>query len=188
MSLIDIDDFKAVLGVGDIYPDATLEGVMDSAELVLKSFLTLHRAGIVAVDITSNLARFYTRAAHGYSEGQQVTIDRVGAPFDGTHTITRVFSNQFQATITHADVTHRLNVPDGKCVLEGQETYFDDIPQIREAALMIAVDLWNARQSAQGIANDATFAPGIPYRMGRSLVSRVAGLISGYRDPNSMVG
>jgi hypothetical protein len=188
MSLIDIDDFKAVLGVGDIYPDETLQGVMDSAELVLKSFLNLHRAGIVAVEIRSNLARFYTRAAHGYSVGQQVTIDRVGVPFDGTHTITRVFTNQFQATITHADVTYRLNKPDGKCILEGQETYFDDIPQIREAALMIAVDLWNARQSAQGIANDATFAPGIPYRMGRSLVSRVAGLISGYRDPDSMVG
>jgi hypothetical protein len=188
MSLIDLDDFKAVLGVGDIYPDATLEGVMESAELVLKSFLNFHNASIVAVEITNNLARFYTRAIHEYSVGQQVTIDRVGAPFDGTHTITRVFSNQFQATITHADVTYRVNKPDGNCILEGQETYYDDIPQIREAALMIAVDLWNARQSAQGIANDATFAPGIPYRMGRSLVSRVAGLISGYRDPSSMVG
>lgn len=188
MSLIDLDDFKAVLGVGDIYPDATLEGVMDSAELVLKSFLNLHRASIVSVDITNNLARFYTRAAHGYSVGQEVTVDRVGAPFDGTHTITRVFSNQFQATITNANVTLREIRPDGNCILDGQETYYDDIPQIREAALMIAVDLWNARQSAQGIANDATFAPGIPYRMGRSLVSRVAGLISGYRDPSSMVG
>jgi hypothetical protein len=188
MSLIDLEDFKAVLGVGDIYPDATLEGVIDSAELVLKSFLNFHNASIVGVELTSNLARFYTRAIHEYSVGQQVTIDRVGAPFDGTHTITRVFTNQFQATITHADVTYRVNKPDGNCILEGQESYYDDIPQIREAALMIAVDLWNARQSAQGIANDATFAPGVPYRMGRSLVSRVAGLISGYRDPSSMVG
>jgi hypothetical protein len=188
MSLIDLEDFKAVLGVGDIYPDETLEGVMDSAELVLKSFLNFHNASIVAVEIRSNLARFWTRTAHEYSVGQQVTIDRVGAPFDGTHTITRVFTDQFQATITHANVTYRVNKPDGNCILEGQETYYDDIPQIREAALMIAVDLWNARQSAQGIANDATFAPGIPYRMGRSLVSRVAGLISGYRDPSSMVG
>jgi hypothetical protein len=188
MSLIDIDDFKAVLGVGDIYPDETLEGVMESAELVLKSFLNLHRAGIVAVELKDNTARFWTRTEHGYSVGQQVDIDRVGAPFDGTRTITRVFRDQFQATITHANVTYRINKPDGKCVLNGQETYFDDIPNIREAALMIAVDLWNARQSAQGIANDATFAPGVPYRMGRSLVSRVAGLISGYRDPSSMVG
>ena len=188
MSLIDINDFKAVLGVGDIYSDATLEGVMDSAELVLKSFLNFHNASIVGVELESNLARFYTRTVHGYSIGQQVTIDRVGAPFDGTHTITRVFSNQFQATITHADVTYRINKPGGNCILQGQETYYDDIPQIREAALMIAVDLWNARQSAQGIAQDATFAPGTPYRMGRSLVTRVSGLISGYRDPDSMVG
>jgi hypothetical protein len=61
MSLIDIDDFKAVLGVGDIYPDETLEGVMESAELVLKSFLNLHRAGIVAVELKDNTARFWTR-------------------------------------------------------------------------------------------------------------------------------
>jgi hypothetical protein len=188
MSLIDIDDFKAVLGVGDIYSDATLEGVMDSAELVLKSFLNLHRASIVAVELKDNVARLWTRTEHGYSVGQQVDIDRVGSPFNGTRTITRVFRDQFQASITSADVTYRINKPDGNCLLNGQETYFDDIPQIREAALMIAVDLWNARQTAQGIASDATFAPGIPYRMGRSLVSRVAGLISGYRDPSSMVG
>jgi hypothetical protein len=31
------------------------------------------------------------------------------------------------------------------------------------------------------------FNPG-PYRMGRSLLSRVVGLISEYRDPKSMVG
>lgn len=188
MSLIDLNDFKAVLGVGDIYPDETLQGVIDSAELVLKSFLNLHRASIVAVELKDNLARFWTRTDHEYSVGQQVDIDRVGSPFNGTHTITKVYDRQFQAAITSADVPKRVNKPDGDCVLNGQETYYDDIPQIREAALMIGVDLWNARQSAQGIANDATFAPGIPYRMGRSLVSRVAGLISGYRDPNSMVG
>ena len=188
MSLIDLEDFKAVLGVGDIYPDATLEGVMESAEEILKSFLNLHRASIVAVELKGNVARFWTRTAHGYSVGQQVDIARVGAPFNGTRTITRVFKDQFQASITSADVVYRINKPDGDCVLNGQETYYDQVQPVREAALMIAVDLWNARQSAQGIANDATFAPGIPYRMGRSLVSRVAGLISGYRDPESMVG
>lgn len=188
MSLIDLDDFKAVLGVGNIYPDDTLQGVMDSAELVLKSFLNLHRASIIGVELGTNVARFFTRTIHGYTIGQDVTIDRAGAPFDGTHTITKVFTNQFQAAITHADITYRIIKPGGTCILDGQETYYDDIPQIREAALMIAVDLWNARQSAQGVAQDATFAPGTPYRMGRSLVTRVSGLISGYRDPDSMVG
>jgi hypothetical protein len=161
---------------------------MDSAELTLKSFLNLHRASIVAVELKDNVARFWTRTPHEYVVGQQVDISRVGNPFNGTRTITKVFKNQFQAAITGADIPERVNKPDGDCMLEGQETYYDNIPQIREAALMIAVDLWNARQSAQGIAQDSTFAPGIPYRMGRSLVSRVAGLISGYRDPESMVG
>lgn len=188
MSLIDIDDFKAVLGVGDIYPDATLESVMDAASEVLLPLLNLHRASIIAVELKDNVARFYTRQPHGYSIGQQVEISAVGTPFNGTRTITKVYETQFQAAITSSDIPKRINKPDGKCLLLGQSTYYDDVPQVREAALMIAVDLWYARQSASGLAQDAAFQPGAPYRMGRSIVSRVAGLIAAYRDPGSMVG
>jgi hypothetical protein len=187
MALIDIDDFKDVLGVGDIYPDAQLESAMESAENLILGFLNFHQASITAVQIKSNVATFTTRSAHGYVIGQQVTISQVGSPFDGTRTITKVTEYTFQASITNADIPRRLNVPDGNCILQGQSTYYDTNENCRTAALMVAVDIWNARQSASGQMQAVDFNPG-PYRMGRSLLSRVVGLISEYRDPKSMVG
>ncbi len=188
MALIDLEELKEVLGVGDIYPDATLQEVADTASNVLISFLKLHRAGIVEVELSSNVATFTTRRAHEYVVGQSVVVSLCGAPFDGTRTVTTVPTvYKFTAAITNANITARPIIPDGKVLLSGQATYYDDVPEIREAALMVAVDVWNARQSAQGQAQSLEFNPG-PYRMGRSLVSRVAGLISGYRDVGGMVG
>lgn len=187
MSLIDLENFKDVLGVGDIYPDAQLESAMESAENLILGFLNFHRASIVAVSLKGNVATFTTRSPHGYVVGQQVTISDVGNPYNGTRTITRVSGYTFQALITNADIPRRLNIPDGNCILQGQSTYYDTNENCRTAALMVAVDIWNARQSASGQMQAVDFNPG-PYRMGRSLLSRVVGLISEYRDPNSMVG
>jgi hypothetical protein len=187
MALIDIDDFKEILGVGDLYADPLLESAMVSAENLILGFLNFHRASIVAVTLRSNVATFATRSPHGYVAGQQVTISEVGNPFNGTRTITRVTEYTFQASITNADIPRRLNVPDGNCILQGQSTYYDTNENCRTAALMVAVDIWNARQSASGQMQAVDFNPG-PYRMGRSLLSRVVGLISEYRDPKSMVG
>jgi len=187
MALIDLEDFKDVLGVGDIYPDAQLESAMESAANLILGFLNFHLASIVAVSLRANVATFTTRSRHGYVVGQQVTISEVGNPFNGTRTITAVTGYTFQASITNADIPRRLNIPDGNCILQGQSTYYDTNENCRTAALMVAVDIWNARQSASGQMQAVDFNPG-PYRMGRSLLSRVVGLISEYRDPNSMVG
>jgi hypothetical protein len=187
MSLIDLEDFKDVLGVGDIYPDAQLESAMTSAENIILGFLNFHNASIVAVTIRSNLATFATRSRHGYVVGQSVTISNCGNPFDGARTITAVTEYTFQASITNANILRRMIKPDGNCILTGQSTIYDANENCRTAALMIAVDIWNARQSASGQMQAVDFNPG-PYRMGRSLLSRVVGLISEYRDPASMVG
>jgi hypothetical protein len=135
MSLIDLEDFKEILGVGEIYADSLLESAMESAENLILGFLLFHRASIVAVNIRSNVATFETRSPHGYVIGQQVTISNVGNPFDGTHTITRVGEYTFQASITNADILRRLNIPDGDCILQGQSSYYDTNENCRTAAL-----------------------------------------------------
>jgi hypothetical protein len=89
MSLIDLEDFREILGVGEIYADSLLESAMESAENLILGFLLFHRASIVAVNIRSNVATFETRSPHGYVIGQQVTISNVGNPFDGTHNYPR---------------------------------------------------------------------------------------------------
>ena len=39
MALIELAEFKTTLGVGNLYPDAQLQGVMDAAEDVILSML-----------------------------------------------------------------------------------------------------------------------------------------------------
>jgi len=187
MGLIALADFKEVLGAGDLYADALLESSMESAESVVLGFLLFHNASIVAVSLATNVATFATQSPHGYVIGQSVTISKVGIPFDGIRTITKISEYTFQASITNADLDRRLNIPSGNCILTGQSDYYEENENCRTAALMIAVDIWNARQSASGQMQAVDFTPG-PYRMGRSLLSRVVGLISEFRDPRSMVG
>ena len=58
---------------------------------------------------------------------------------------------------------------------------------VKQAALAIALDIWQSRQAPFGTPQGADFQPG-PYRMGRSLISRVTGLIAPYMNVGSMVG
>lgn len=56
--------------------------------------------------LTSNVATLTTSAAHGYAVGYSVTVSGVGAPFDGTYTITAVpSSTTFSYAKTNANVT-----------------------------------------------------------------------------------
>ncbi len=59
---------------------------------------------------------------------------------------------------------------------------------LREASLLIAVDIWQSRQlsNAGGVPPDG-FTPS-PYRMGNTLLARVRGLIANYLNPNGLVG
>jgi hypothetical protein len=61
-------------------------------------------------------------------------------------------------------------------------------PAIREAAMIVAVDIWQARQVSQtgGVGMDGISAS--PYRMGYQLINRVRGLIQPYSAPASLVG
>ena len=89
MALITLSELKAVLGIGDIYADAIVQAVADSAENIILSYLIFDDVAIKSVSLTSNVATL-TTAAHGYKVGDVVTVAGVGKPFDGTHTITTV--------------------------------------------------------------------------------------------------
>ena len=67
-------------------------------------------------------------------------------------------------------------------------TAYASVAAVREASMMIAVDIWQARQapSGQGVGID-NFQPS-PFKMGNTLVARVRGLLAPYLAPQSMVG
>ncbi len=58
---------------------------------------------------------------------------------------------------------------------------------VREAGLAIGVELWNHRHAAGGEVQGADFTPS-PYRLGRSLIAKVQGLLAHHLDVGSMVG
>lgn len=185
--LIDLDEFKEVLDVGDIYPDATLQSVIDSATDLLWPLLTLNRAGLVAYQLQDGTARVWTDQLHDYVVGQVVVIEGIGAHFNGNQTITRVANYYFEFAVAQADVTKRRLKPWGFAYLHGQAELYDLDPNVRMAALIIAVDMWAARQTASGMGAAVDFTPS-PYKMGRSILSRVSGLIQKQRDVRGYIG
>jgi len=70
---------------------------------------------------------------------------------------------------------------------DGEFTDFSTLDEVRQASLMIAVDIWQARQisNAGGISPD--FQPS-PYRMGNTLMARVRGLLAEHLAPGGQVG
>ena len=58
---------------------------------------------------------------------------------------------------------------------------------MREASLMIAVDIWQARQASNAGGISPDFQPS-PYRMGNTLMARVRGLLADHLAPGGQVG
>lgn len=188
MALITVEELALVLGTGELY-SAELEEVIQATDNVIIPLLKLHRASVIKVKLKGNVATYTTRTDHKYVTGQSVIISKIAQTFNGTKTIASVPTPRtFTVAITAADVAEYNVIPSGDVLLNGQEDYYETgFPEVKEAAIMVAVDMWNARQSAYGQAQGIDFQPG-PYKMGRSVYNRVAGLLSAHRDPSGMLG
>ena len=204
MALIDITELKGVLGIGSIYPDAEVQQVADAAQDIILSFLDFNRSSITAVRLDDNVATFTAAAPVDFVIGQSVTITGCGAPFNGDRVVTSLKSansgfivnnntifvgNQayvFTATITNADIISTPIKPRGQALLTSQAALYDLDARVRAATLAIAVDIWETQKGTMG-QQGVDFAPA-PYRLGRSMLQRVIGLLGGNVDTNSMVG
>ena len=88
-SIITAAQLRSVLGVSSsLYSDAYLEDICDTAEAVVMPMLNQWSVGVVAWEVTSNVATVYTQAPHGFIVGQTVTISNVHAQLNGSKTIT----------------------------------------------------------------------------------------------------
>jgi hypothetical protein len=149
-----------------------------------------------------------------FTVGETVTISGAGSTFNGSYTITGTipFSTgtanilpafnlqlsywqnpQGYSFIQYAKTADNQNfrrvLPYGKA--EGADTKtatYVNTASVREAAMILAVDIFQARQVSQtgGVSVD-NFNPS-PYRMGNTLIGKIRGLLAPYMSPNSMVG
>ena len=207
-------ELRSNLGIGSLYSDATVEEVCQASQDLLNQYLWFNSAPVVGASLTSNVATLVLANPGIFVVGETISVEGCGSTYGGSHTITGAWPGTtvpvsiatafwssyafssfptgysiIQFAKVHAnDPFHRI-IPSGKA--SGQDTKEEDysaVPAIREAAMILAVDIWQARQVSQtgGVGMDGISAS--PYRMGYQLINRVRGLIQPYSDPNSLVG
>ena len=191
MALITISELKAVLGIGDIYADSIVQEVADAAENILLSYLIFDDVAINGVQLKDNVARFYCYD-NTFVEGQALTVTGCGAPFNGSRTVTAKGVDEydvsyFEAAITNADITKRKVIPNGRAVLTSQAALYDTTPEVREAAMAVACDIWITRTGTLG-QQGVDFQSPAPYRLGRSMLTRVSGLLGKHLDTRGYLG
>ena len=202
------------LGIGDLYPDSVIEECCQSAQDILNQFLWFDSAPVVGTTLQNNVATVMIANPAIFSTGQSVTLSGCGATFNGTYTITGTIPwstgttnlipaiswntnvwnwpngySFIQFAKTAANVNFSRVLPYGSAVgADTKTSTYATTPAVREAAMILAVDIFQARQVSQtgGVTIDG-FSPS-PYRMGNSMIGKIRGLIAGYASPNTMVG
>lgn len=192
--LVSVAELKAVLNIGDLYPDAVLEQVADTATDVILDYLQLNRAFADQICCEDGFVlQARTIRPHNLYEGQSVTLEGFpGAHINGNHTVDEVLDeNTVRIDLgTHAApviVDPIPLIPPASIADLGRLNYYEDVPAVKEAVTAIAVDVWQSRVAPGGQIEAIDFTPG-PYRMGRSLITRVSGLLGRYMDTGSLVG
>ena len=189
MSLTTVAELRSTLGVGTLYADATLQEVCDATDAVLIPMLwTPNLFAVAHSNIVGEGTLYFDTPTTGvFYVGQSVTISNCGTKYAGTKTLTGVSTYSVTLATIHASVTPKHPIlPYGTVALESYTDWTTDAA-IQTAALEIAVDIWQSRQtsSAGGVSPD--FQPS-PYKMGNTLLARIRGLIAHALDPRSMVG
>ena len=190
-SIITAASLRSVLGVSSsLYSDAYLDEIIGSAEGVILPMLTANQAAIAEVYLTSNFAYYVTQRPHYFVAGQTVVASGiVPSTFNGTITVTDSITNPyiFSAALVNADIIIRGVIPAGVAYLSGANagTLYASTDAVESAVTIVSVEIFQSITAAGGQIEGVDFTPS-PYRMGRSLMNRVIGLLSPYIDVETM--
>jgi hypothetical protein len=202
MALVARSELIATLGIGTLYPDAVLDQIIAATDDVILAYLQQNRALIdqacctetVTPPATGTRVRFRTVAPHGFRVGQAITIGLFPKPAWSNRALTVVEVQSDTVVVAESAVQWNPGVTDPAPVIPNAFVYdtvskdfYDAVPEVREAALAIAVDMFQSRVAPGGQTEAIDFTPG-PYRMGRSLLTRVSGLLGRWVDTGSLVG
>lgn len=207
-TIVTASELRAVLGVSSaLYNDAYLNQILDSAEMTILPMLVSYSAPIGGTQLIANEAYIYTVGKHPFNVGQSVVITGAGSPYNGTVTVKSVNLDTFAVTsvglitqvfrdatdnpyslftfdLANADINFRQVIPSGKATLSGAATYVGN-QAVQSAVYVVATEIFQSRTASGGQIEGVDFAPS-PYRMGKSLLSRITGLIAPYMDTGAI--
>ena len=191
MSVTTVSELRSTLGVGTLYPDATLQEVCDASDAVLLPMLWTNSMNNVAHSNTATTGTLYfdDYVTDVYYVGQSVTITGNGSKHNGSKTITIVGEKSITYAITGNNNTPAPYHPVNPLGTVAAETYVDWTADaaVQNASLMIAVEIWQSRTATLSGSNLVDYQPS-PYRMSAQLLAKVRGLIAHALSPNTMVG
>jgi hypothetical protein len=189
MSLCTVAELKSVLGVGSLYPDATIQEVCDASDAVLLPMLWAPKWFSVAHEniVGEGTLYFNDPVIDTFYVGQTVTIANSGSSYNGSKVITSMGNYSISVATSHATAQAKHPIYPYGSVSTTTYTDWTADAAIQNAALMIAVEIWQARTSTLTGSNSVDFQPS-PYRMSAQLLAKVRGLIAHALDPRSMVG
>jgi hypothetical protein len=211
---VTVAELRANLGIGSLYSDATIEEICQTSQDLINQYLWFNTAPVVATSLQDNVATLMLANPNAFAATQSIVVSGCGGTFNGTHTITGTIPPTSGTTSLIPVFMYnygQVNYPNGYSFVQYARTAADQVfhkvapygvatgpdhktqsyattPAIREAAMIVAVDVFQARQVSQtgGVGMDGVSAS--PYRMGYQLINRVRGLIQPYSSPASLVG
>ena len=189
-SIITASQLRSVLGVSSsLYSDAYLDGIINSAEGTLLPLLEQYTNKVTGYKIVNGDCVIYTQLPNAFVEGQTVTIANVASGINGAQTVTDLYLRpySFSFTTNEADIALQPIIPAGDAYISGKTAsvlYAAD-PDIENAVTIISVEIFQSITAAGGQIEGVDFQP-TPYRMGRSLTSRVYSLIAKYVEVGSI--
>ena len=188
--LVTAAQLRAVLGVPNtLYSDAQLDDILNTSEDAIGDFLVQWKASIKRHKNEGNYEYLETVTPHKFYKGQTVAISGVHQHANGSKTIHKIIDAYTFSIPTSQPITDydwRNLIPNGLAAANDLSQY-NDVDAVEEAVLQIAVDVFQSRLAAGGTQQALDYTPA-PYRMGRTLLYKVTGLISKYIDSNSQVG
>jgi len=190
MSIVTPSELRSVLGVSSsLYNDTYLQKVIDTSELTILPLLVSYSSAVTDRRIASNVATLTTNTPHNYIVGSSVVVAIGDATFDGTKTVTAVGSEyEFSYAKTNADIAMNAVIPHGTTYLSGYDaaTIYASNPAVYEAIIVVSVEIFQSITAAGGQIEGIDFQVS-PYRMGRSLLNRVVGILGKSLDTGAML-
>jgi hypothetical protein len=189
-NIITASELRQVLGVSEsLYSDEYLDQIIESSEGVILPMLTQYQSAIVTTRIRDGVIYCETLRPCYFAVGQSVIIAGCGEAIDGEYEITGDTNRAFEFSVAtdEADRVLYTIIPSGSATLDGYSaaSLYANTPAIKSALLVVSTEIFQSITASGGQIEGVDFTP-TPFKMGRSLMNRVIGLLSPFIDVDSM--